>query len=194
MSTYYINKLQIEGEASAVELAKASIRGFGEDGNVCDIDFNKIVPEPIFEPVELDQDIRDCLQTLAEPCIRANPPTLNDKQFDTLVTGLRNYRKTGFFASSFWRIANWGTPWNATSHSAKGKDVDAIYFITKNFTPVNAIEQLSRMLGDVSLTYTYYPESLDEIGQVKITNGVVTCSILPSDEATPEAVTLFEEF
>lgn len=191
MGTYYINKLQIEGAAHEVELAKGSLRGQGEDGEDCDIDFKKIVPEPMFEPIELDRDIRDCLKSLADPQIQSKLPSLNDMQFDTLVAGLRNYRKTGFFASPFWRIANWGTPWNARSYREKGKDVDAVYFITKMFPPENAIEQLSRRLGNLAFIHTFYPESMDEIYQMRIVNGSRVLTIVKENL---ENSSLFQEF
>lgn len=101
-----------------------------------------------------------------------NIKDLSDKDFDSFIQCLKNYREHGNISWYDWSIKNWGTKWNAYDQNDERNTADTIYFQTAWSSPIGLIEELSKMFPLVKVCLTYADEnSGSNTGMIVFENG-----------------------
>lgn len=84
----------------------------------------------------------------------------SDDDFDSFIQCLKNQREHG---CTFWydyAIKNWGTKWNAYGQNDERNTSDTIYFLTAWSSPIELIQELSKMFPSIKINLTYSSEDI----------------------------------
>ena len=73
---------------------------------------------------------------------QGNVKDFSEEDFNAFVQCLKNYREYGSTSWYEWRIANWGTKWNAYGQNDKRNIGDTIHFETAWSSPLGLIAEL----------------------------------------------------
>lgn len=101
-----------------------------------------------------------------------NVKDFSEEDFSNFIQCLRNYRETGYTTWYEWSLNNWGTKWNAYGQNDKRNTNDTIYFQTAWSSPIELIQELSKMFPLVQIELTYADEdSGSNTGIILFENG-----------------------
>lgn len=207
MPNWCDNELTIRGKQGGVLDCLAAIRGAPDaEGNVLLIDFNRIAPMPkILEdttspPNEcglfLTGDEKAGEEVLSRAWVKEKGITTLEelrryleqhpdyKRYLALGRQAREaYAETGYYDWYSWRIAHWGTKWNAfrTKFKADPTDTKAtLCFDTAWSPPVPAIAQLFPQFPKLTFTLRYWECGVGFQGTFRVRDSIVL-----SDETLP---------
>lgn len=201
-------RLKFIGTEQEVLEMRNSISGEYDDKTPMQIDFNKIVPQPIGMNVQICSRVENMVKESLKMPVHENaliamlergnrektpsPLTLNDEEWAQYVQCLSNVRATGHIYWYDWNIANWGTKWNAYGQNDKRSNDDTIYFQTAWSSPVGLIEELHKMFPKVELDLLYADEDTgSNCGHIGFKQGV-KYEVIPESQSN-EAYDIYFE-
>lgn len=216
MPNHIQNKLVICGEAEDITRLINTIQTTSANGDVCYIDFNKIIPMP--EELEFLVEGSDKTWGLAYYAIKNNKPEiiqkfchyltdaairLAEKPEDELerlyACGERAYNayeKYGATSWYDWRVINWGTKWNAyetTTADVNDENTHIIYFQTAWNGAIPVIEKLVSMFPDLDFDYKYADEDFSYNTGIGWSDGEGGLAMNFPDGGSDEAVETYIE-
>jgi hypothetical protein len=181
MPNHISNKLTICGKAEEIAKLIATIETTHEDGEICHIDFEKIIPMP--KILNTTHEGSQKTWGLAYYSIKENKPEIIQKfcyyltdieerlakhseeelaeLYDYGKTAYEVYEKYGATSWYDWRIQNWGTKWNAYYTSTGDMDDETtytIYFQTAWSHPYPVLEKLVSMFPELEFDYKFADE------------------------------------
>ena len=183
MSNNIANKLVVNAKSvEEIEKFLETIKGETED-NILHIDFNKIIPIPeeLIDTEESTKTANSLYYYLTKtnkegiiPKVIGHPQFYNMSRFDNctpeeleeyMTTGEKYfnlYLKYGHITWYDWRIANWGTKWNAydTYIDDCGDKYAIIFFYTAWSGVPEIIYKLVEMFPNLSFEYVYADEDV----------------------------------
>ena len=135
MPNWCNNRISIDGDKDKIQEVVDFVKGKDEEGKEVIFDLNKIVPMP-----------EELLNPIA-------PKSL--KELDTRTEFKKKY---GFDNWYDWRVAKWGTNWNAQDSYYMGDGV--FCFDTAWAPPEQAIIKLGELFPDVKITLEYFESGM----------------------------------
>lgn len=180
MPNYVKNCLKIGGQEK--DIIEVLNRICDPEKGLGTIDFERIIPMP----EELDVDNDECSMEFAIKCalfddmdtLKLDYPDFRGKRLREQLIGVSrdtitkwseigwkyidNRRKYGFYDWYGWRIANWGTKWNAWECQLEWDDGDtqAISFYTAWSAPNPVIKKLAEMFPNVTMEHSWSDEGI----------------------------------
>lgn len=170
MPNYVINRLIIKGNDEQIKKVRDFLKGDPyEDGSECLVDFHKIVPIPeiIMQVGNLPFRIERAVKNKEDIALFK----LDSEEILKFNLACKAYEETGFHFWYDWRIANWGTKWNA---------INCRYDTPKNILVwetawgcvLKLMEKLSSHFLDIEFEYAWADEDIGyNCGEAKIKNG-----------------------
>lgn len=124
---------------------------------------------------------------------KGNVKDLSEADFNTFIQCLKNVREHGFISWYEWRKKNWGTKWNAYNQNDKRTTDDTIYFQTAWSSPLELMQELSKLFPLVKLAFTYADEdSGSNAGKILFENGEAIEVNQPEGQSTEAYEIYFE--
>lgn len=115
---------------------------------------------------------------------QGNVKDFSEEDFDAFIQCLKNYRSYGATSWYEWRIANWGTKWNAYGQNDKRNTEDTIHFETAWRSPLALMAELSKLHPECILQFDYADEdSGSNAGMVTFKNGDAVEVIQPESQS-----------
>lgn len=177
------NRLIIQAEESRVQEILDFLRGEpDEDGRPCHIDFNKIIPVPeeliVEESSRGDMGLailerREFAGMMYPEVKKQFDQMLSEEKKEYLKLGRRysdNKKKYGYKSWYDWRIANWGTKWEA--YNQEMPQPNEIWFDTAWSGVHRLVHKLSQMFPEAIFDYTFADEDTGaNCGIIVLKNG-----------------------
>lgn len=173
MPNHITNLVVIGGEPNAVKsfMDKVIVEKSNEfDGTYKTFDFEAIVPMPEELNIESSSSIEEFIKTGIVPeFIR---PEKRDEFLAQCEQAKQNIKKYGFKDWYDWRIANWGTKWNA--YDFKFISEDTFMFNTAWSTPDRIWEAIAKQYPELQFNIKYADEDAGyNAGEIGINSGEV---------------------
>lgn len=210
MPNYVKNTLEISGQEK--DIIEVLNRICDPEKGLGTIDFERIIPMP----EELDVDNDECSMEFAIKCalfddmdtLKLDYPDFRGRRLREQLIGVSrdtiakwseigwkyidNRRKYGFYDWYGWRIANWGTKWNAwdcTYGTRVDYEESILSFYTAWGAPVPVIEKLASMFPNVTICHKWSDEGiLSNCGWERYTCGKKFESVDTQDEKTQKQI------
>ena len=201
MPNHIQNRVRLTGEQSRIDELLKTVQNEEED--LGSIDFNKIIPMPKELDIECSSRTERGVKTYSDfisVYLFGQPdgkldvfsiPENSEKAFlkvrkdidpETWSLGKQAYHNKIKFGHSNWydwRIANWGTKWNAYSFGETDKNT--LSFNTAWSCSMLVMTKLSEMFPDVQFNYAWADEDFgNNVGEVELSGGERTYENIPT--------------
>jgi hypothetical protein len=124
---------------------------------------------------------------------KQNVKDLSEDDFNTFIQCLKNIREHGFISWFEWSKKNWGTKSNAYNQNDNRNSEDTIYFQTAWSSPLELMQELSKMFPLVKLNFAYADEdSGSNVGKIIFENGDAIEVNQPENQSTDAYDIYFE--
>lgn len=115
---------------------------------------------------------------------QGNVKDFSEEDFNAFIQCLKNYREYSSTSWYEWRIANWGTKWNAYGQNDERNTEDTIHFETAWSSPLDLIAELSKLYPACTLQFDYADEdSGSNAGRITFKNGEAIEVIQPESQS-----------
>ena len=134
MTNWSSSQLSVVGDKGELERFQSAVRGTDENGDQVELSFSSLLPEPDISALE---------------DAPSNVPVDPD-----------DVRRDGKYS---WRVANWGTKWEATKVGVEVGPERVVYtFLTAWNTPLSWVREASGLFPELSFELEFQDEDSDE--------------------------------